>query len=79
MRAKNQKLTLSNTFYLNRHLQKREKREYGEITDNFCTIIDFIFEFWRCLINKLVKNSGIGLFYINRSIFLEIMEANIPP
>ncbi|RQH27464.1 hypothetical protein D5R40_27520 [Okeania hirsuta] len=52
-----------------RHLQKRGNREQGTgnreqgthpsplrwrgIIDNFWIIIDFIFDFWRCLILKL--------------------------
>ena len=40
---------------LNRHLQKRGNREHrsweqGRIIDNLWIRIDFIFDFWRCLI-----------------------------
>ncbi len=38
--------------YSNRHLQKRGGRERGEIIDIFFTIIDFIFYYWRCLMEK---------------------------
>ena len=45
-----------------RHLQKRGNRQEaigkrGERTDDFCTIIDFIFDFWRCLFMAVLRGA----------------------